>query len=470
MKKRYFPLILAFTFALAGCTPETLSLDESTYEPPFQPYYIDEPACEYPYEEDVPDAYPYSPIPYESAAGLFKGLEELFDQDDGALWGVPLHAPFLFFHRESRVVVTNQPDLHGLLTKQGDVYTGTVPEDLIFGYGTIDLGGVYWAMMEWIPGMEDWATNHSFMNMTHTVFHWIQPTLFDVDIIYFERNLHHMDEKDARISILLEVNALMMALGSQGEQRIEFIADALSIRDARRQQFDRGLDESRHEVIEGTATYTEYSLNMDRKDQIMTQLRLFQQGMMVNSPSLLWTFGYVSGSLYAFLMSDMEIDWKDGINEYTDLGSLLMEGAGITELRPLCEIDLSRYGYEEITLRETTRAREVENRSQEIINAFSDQPLLRFIDGIEHFIPSGFWFTLPEWGMVYRVHSFTGDFGRLVFSREGDVIHYQDDFFKIVALDVEVDGNHIIGSNWTLELNEGFEIQTDGEDFVVVRR
>jgi hypothetical protein len=63
-----------------------------------------------------------------------------------------------------------------------------------------------------------------------------------------------------------------------------------------------------------------------------------------------------------------------------------------------------------------------------------------------------------------------GDFGRLTFSGEGNVISYQNEYYMIAAGGIEIKGNTVTGLNWTLELNDDFIIQNDGDDFKVIRR
>jgi len=57
--------------------------------------------------------------------------------------------------------------------------------------------------------------------------------------------------------------------------------------------------------------------------------------------------------MYGFLLDEFNSDWKQGLRYDSDLGKLLQDAAGISELRPFEDLDLEIYGYTEITDFET---------------------------------------------------------------------------------------------------------------------
>ena len=72
-----------------------------------------------------------SSIPLDTAAYYFERVYEIWNEDGGRLWGFPLHAPLMFSDTVTRHTVTNMPDLRGLLQKNGDVYEGWLPDDVV---------------------------------------------------------------------------------------------------------------------------------------------------------------------------------------------------------------------------------------------------------------------------------------------------------------------------------------------------
>ena len=65
------------------------------------------------------------------AGAYFKQAEALSQQDAGRLWGVPLYGPFFFVDAATQQIVANQADKEGKLTRQGDVWVGKLPPNVL---------------------------------------------------------------------------------------------------------------------------------------------------------------------------------------------------------------------------------------------------------------------------------------------------------------------------------------------------
>ena len=80
-----------------------------------------------------------------------------------------------------------------------------------------------------------------------------------------------MDELNARISVMLEMNALLAALGATGDDRLLAVHDALSIR-AERRRDNPGIatGENAFEINEGTAVYTDTRMTLRDMADIIT--------------------------------------------------------------------------------------------------------------------------------------------------------------------------------------------------------
>ncbi len=63
--------------------------------------------------------------------------------------GKTLYGPMLFVQPESRAVVANEADASGLLQKQGDVYAGVLPKDVMIANTAVDWAGKRWTMVMW---------------------------------------------------------------------------------------------------------------------------------------------------------------------------------------------------------------------------------------------------------------------------------------------------------------------------------
>ena len=338
-EEEYIPIILREIYE----THET----EEIYEP--------EDNCEY---EEEPEYEPKiiieSVIPLDMALRYFQKLETVWDAENGEIWGTSLHAPVLIVCAETRDAVANMPDTQGRLIRQyvdgGAVYAGKYCSQGFVGLTAVSWSGRSWGMVTWqfMEKMYD-GSEVILTVMAHEAFHALQPEMFGI------RGARGIPGASmcTRIYFELEINALVKAFGSSGDERLSSIEHALSIRHHRRQNFATARDENLMEVSEGLAVYTvdlRLFLYRDRIEAVAASWpEMFKN---INSSSAVAImFGYHSGALYALLLEDLGTDWKGYVNPYTDLGQLLKEAVGITELAPLEEIDLTPYGYDEIAAR-----------------------------------------------------------------------------------------------------------------------
>ena len=106
---------------------------------------------------------------------------------------------------------------------------------------------------------------------------------------------------------------------------------------------------------------------------------------------------------------------------------------------------------------------------QEITDAFAHQPTLLIYgvgSGRMSFAAWGI-VTIPGLGRVYRGRmEYFGRFGNLLV-HEGDFLSRDAGGSMILAIDIEIEGDRAFGYNWELELNSGYEILPDGDNFVV---
>ena len=456
----------AFVYGLTeesvhGPTGEPETLDYEPHETPEE--YSPEPEVEHLTHTPQPA------IPFDTASQFFSEIEDLFDRDNGELWGFKLHVPIIFACPATRNAVANMPDPNGILERYGNVYFGTLPEyvtifDTVVNYDYF--GGKRWVVVPWAAVQR--GTRENRLNLlSHKAFHWHQYELWGLDMSW---NNSHVNEMEARIHIRLEINALLRALRVTGERRYSAVHDALSIRAERRGMFDRAADENRLEMVEGLTQYTEVTLNRHTRSAQLAFMEGFAAGM-AHGISLEHSFGYVSGALYAFLLNDTGVQWKNSINIDSDLGLILKEAMGISALMPLYEIDLTAYGYAQISQEELAWADARESTLRVITENTLNQPNLRFyhsdFEGL-NLAFSGHRFSFYGLGMVFRGNiDYQGSFGRLLV-QNGDFIVHDDGVNIIAALNIKVDGRYISGSNWELTLNAGYEVVPVGDNFVVV--
>jgi hypothetical protein len=401
----------------------------------------------------------------------FDEIYALFDGDGGELWGVPLHAPFLFFDPLTRGVVTNRGDYYGVLSPvAGGLYVGLLPQGIMGDTADFheEFGGVRWVGLNLmaVQPREDlrlgWFARNAFRH------HW-EELFGETDFIEGSVN-----ELEARISIRLEIAALLRAVNTTDDDvRLVSITHALSFRADRRAAFPYMAElENSREIVGGLPWYTEWTLATQDRRHFVTNINWLapqvQESIAIGAPSSILT-----GLVYAFLLDDFGIAWRENPSGITDLGRLLEEALDIS-VRDVADIDIRRYGFTVIEREEREWAESVTTIEQTLTEQTEAHPILKFyledfenphlssmdgsvsrIDGV----------GVVVLGDVY----FSGSFGTLEMPY-GIMVYSPENYVFVIAENKQTDGNRITAEAWTLYLNDGYGIMPYGENFRIVRR
>jgi len=422
-------------------------------------------------EEPEPPTQENTPsISLDEVIRIFDSWNELIERDGGELWGFSLQIPILFVDsEETRIVIANQPDLEGFLQYQDGVYVGHLPDDYFLPVGTDSdyyFGGIRWVSTLWNTFSQSYQ---QMQLLSHYAMHWHQPIIFGSNEIFRRRDNTHMHEEFARISIRLETNALLQALRSTDDERFEAITDALSIRAERRRLFgDR--DENIFELAEGLAFYTERLLTTQNFIISTSDIPSFVQNLRMND-GMEHLFGYGTGALYAFLLFESGMSWKPYLTLDSDLGSMLQEVLGITQLRDFDDLDLQQYGYTTISYEERSWVEARAYFLQEIFDELENYPQLRVYSSEVGTPTVGImawqFSEIPELGWFQRgMGEITGSFGRLDIHNNNNfvILTFDDDFGTIaIAHDMEISDGRVTARNWVLELEDGYHVICNGD-------
>jgi hypothetical protein len=181
----------------------------------------------------------------------------------------------------------------------------------------------------------------------------------------------------------------------------------------------------------------------------------------------------ISGALYALLLDEYRIHWKEDLTAESDLGAILQNALGIVPILDIETINKSRYDHAAIIEDETTYI-ETTEQINILLSEIEGFPLLKI-----------YWENLTEpWGaspapplradipslgqVSIGEAIFGGNFGR--FDIDGLFIMHNDGFIAVVAENIEIGESLVTAETWTLSLMDGYEIVPHGENFQIVRR
>jgi hypothetical protein len=407
------------------------------------------------------------------AAEYIAMMDVWFDKDGGALWGTYLHAPFMFADPVTRKAVANMPDESGhLIRHETGIYTAILPSSIHIGSTASYAYDKLWGMMTWSLVETLGDPVRIVRVMVHELFHaWQQELFVGERTQWTYDDLTHMDGADGRISVMLEINALLKALRSEGDERQGAVIDALSIRNERRlRNPGTAHAENAMEIHEGTAIYTDMRLAYSDMSEIVFLLEDYVEEEILGQNMRL--FGYATGALYGFLLDEYEVDWRSGLRWDADLGSLLKDAAEVTAFKQMADMDLNQYDYAGITEFETLWVANNEIRLQEAQSIFAGPVMYLAIGGdFMDFIDVTVLY-IRDVGVAYHgSFTYAGAFGRLevtngflLIFRYHRVHHTttQEHTHEIAVYELEIDGNRVIGSGWVLTLDDMYEVMRIG--------
>jgi hypothetical protein len=393
-------------------------------------------------------------IPLEAAARILAEAHLAALEDGGRLWGRSLDGPLLLVDPATRFAVANQADGKSVLTAQGGVFVGTLPETLVIANTSTEWSDVRWTMVLW-PALGETLVQRRRLLM-HESWHRIQPEL---GFPLANGNSEHLDTLEGRYLLLLELRALATALRADGDMRLAAMRDALVFRGARRAAFPTAAASERAlENNEGLAEYTGFALRGtgDEESRLAVARRL--DGAESN-PSFVRSFAYETGPAYGLLLDDLETPWRKSFGADGDLDRALRAAAKVTlpdDLREVAAGRASSYRGAQLRASEEARDHERQARRARLRAALVEGPTLTLpMAGAEYgFDPNGV-VPLPGLGVVYEPLNVTAPWGDL---RATAGVLVTADFSRlVVSAPDEVKGATLVGAGWTLTLKPGWK-------------
>lgn len=374
------------------------------------------------------------------------------------LWNLDIYGSILLVDPVSRKIFANYPDTAGILELKEKIYTGLMPNSINIANTAIRWNGRSWAMIM-LPLPQNKQDRLDLLS--HELFHRSQPVLgFHMS----NTNNNHLDSRDGRIYLRLELEALRQALTAPTiSERFDHLANAIYFRKTRYSLFPGAVSsENMMELNEGLAAYT--GLMMSGRNDAETIL-YFENKLLefLKWPTFVRSFAYLSTPIYGFILNLKDKTWNRQISDTTNLTSYFIGAFGLTVPVILCPDCLNKYGSERIINEETKREEDRVKQITEFKKVFVEQPHLEIrLEKMNiSFDPRNI-VPVEGYGTVYPTMRISDNWGILTIT--GYALLGSNWDRVTVSEPAMVTANRVTGSGWILELNEGYIVKKDKSD------
>jgi hypothetical protein len=366
------------------------------------------------------------------------------------LWGAPLCGPVILVDPMTRSAIANEEPPQAGFRQADGVWIGTVPTDFMMANTSVAWAGLNWAVVM-LPLPEDETSRRVLM--AHESFHRVQR---DLGIGAGQADNGHLDARDGRIHLRLEMAALKAALeaAEHGRPWQPMVRDALAYRDARLAAYP-GADRSEGALLanEGLAEYTGIVVGAAGRT---TEFAIGRIDTGAQRASLIRSFGYVVGPAYGLLLDRTGRTWRKAALAGTPLPELLRSaiGAGST-----LHADMQAYGGGAILAEETRRDVETQERRRTLTAHLVDGPTVTFpAQEMQLEFDSNTLFSLGSEGTVYsREFKVRDRWGEL--QGTGDVLISPNWNLARLRGPAIVSGNQLSGPGWVATVAPGYSLQ-----------
>ncbi len=394
-----------------------------------------------------------------AALGALRDASAACRADGGRSWGRSLCGPIALMDRSSRLVLATDTVAGRAFLPYGGAFVAVAPGDVPLANTSFRWGERSWALVL-LPLPRNRFDRVRLL--LHESFHREQAAL---GLAPGDRLSPHLDEREGRVWLRMELRALAAALEATGAAARPYVEDAVAFR-AQRYALFPGADalEAALELHEGLAEYTGTVLALglvgegDGLSRVVERVKAGE-----GERTYVRSFAYATGPALGLLLDRFAPTWRDSVRTERGLTGLIRRAIGFTPARSLArdvERRGSRYGLEAVRREETQRATERTQRVSAYRARFIDGPALVLTQSSlgTSFDPNEL-VPLGEAGTVYPTGTFTAAWGRLVVKSGGALI--SPDFTRVVvAAPAEPPtGATVVGDGWTLELATGWVVQ-----------
>ncbi|WP_278353619.1 hypothetical protein [Chryseobacterium gleum] len=374
------------------------------------------------------------------------------------LWNKDLYGPVILIDPETREFFANEPDSEGILKQNGKVYSGALPASVNIANTAVNWGGKRWAMVM-LPLSQNKESRINLL--AHESFHRIQPSL-GFTLSNVENN--HLDQKEGRIYLRLELEALKQAIRSTSQKEMkQHLTNALTFRKYRNTLYkDSKTAENLLELNEGIAEFTGLVMSGRNNEETRSSLLNGINDFMKN-PTFVRSFAYHTTPVYGYLLYNKDKDWNKRIDGKTDLTVYFIKAFNIiipSDLEKTIGNLSDRYNGKAIVEEETAREERTKKLIAEYKVKFIQQPHfeIKFEKMNVSFDPRNI-MPIEDKGTVYPNIRVTDLWGILTV---GNGALMSPNWDKIsISNPVKTENKKISGDGWILELADGYSIHKD---------
>ncbi|MGR3853765.1 hypothetical protein [Chryseobacterium indologenes] len=393
-------------------------------------------------------------IPPDTISVYFDELQTASKKNIG-LWNKDLYGPMILIDPKTRKFFATEPDSEGILKRDGTLYSGILPATVNIANTAVNWGGKRWAMIM-LPLSQNKENRINLL--AHESFHSIQPSL-GFNLNNAENN--HLDQKEGRIYLRLELEALKQAIRSNSEKEMkQHLTNALTFRKYRNTLY-KGSETTENllELNEGIAEFTGLIMSGRNKDQTRSYFLNGIEGFMKN-PTFVRSFAYYTTSVYGYLLYHKDPDWNKKIDAKTDLTGYFIKAFDIriqADLQKAVEKLSDNYNGTSIIKEETDREEQTKKRIAEYKLKFIQQPHfeIKFEKMNVSFDPRNI-VPVEDKGTVYPNIRITDLWGILTVEN-GALMSPNWDKISI-SNPVNTENKKVSGDGWILELTDGYTI------------
>lgn len=371
------------------------------------------------------------------------------------MWATDLYGPMLLVNPNSKQLFANFSDTAGILKQDGKIYSGILPNEINIANTAINWNGRRWAMiMLPLPVNKQDRINL----LAHELFHVSQPSL---GFQLFNTENNHIDQKDGRIYLRLELEALKKTIQTTNEiERKTHLTNALTFRKYRYSLYP-GADTTENllELNEGLAEYTGSVISGRNEKQ---SIEHFMQSInsFLSNPTFVRSFAYQTIPIYGYLLDNTKKGWNREITIKTNLTDYFIKVFDISlpnDLKKTTDLILNQYNGEVIISEEKTREEKTKKLIAEYKSKFITQPHfeLVFEQMNVSFDPRNI-MPIEDKGTVYPNIRVTDNWGILTVEN-GALMSSNWDKIS-VTIPVKNENKNISGDGWTLELKDGYSV------------